>query len=238
MVKKSFKLSHKNKKNNLSRKQSQRKQLKKRSNKSKKRQKGGMTGKSGITFAAKLGAFLLEGMKESVDFDYKDESKAFSGKQAEVSGTLPFLHMNISEDEYRKILQGSREQIKSGIATVCKSKGLDTKLAKVGFQCERQSENGNKSLEQGIIDSINNRWNIRGTGREHLAKISRAMKAQVTKGIIPKESVEWANGFSQSDCEDESRKSYFGSTSGSPVASGPETSVKVEETKPWYHFWG
>ena len=237
MAKKSFKLSQKRQNTKSQRKKSQRKYLqRKKLNKSRKRQKGGMAklgmgSNSKVTFAAKLGAFLLEGMKGSVDFDYSNQNKAFSGRQAEVSGALPFLHMNISEEEFRGILKGSNDKLKSGIASVCKSKGLNEKLEKVGFECDRQSENGNKSLEQGIIDSINNRWNIRGTGRKHLAKMARAMKAQASKNIIPAESIQWTNGFGEADCEDIERAKFS--------QGAPQTAVSVKPVqKPWYQFWG
>ena len=66
-------------------------------------------------------------------------------------------------------------------------------LHKVSFNCKRQSDRGILSVEEAVVDSINNRWNIRKNGRKHLATIEKYMRKQVELNIIPKRSVAWAN---------------------------------------------
>ena len=70
---------------------------------------------------------------------------------------------------------------------------LNNVLHKVNFSCKNQSDKGILSLEDAIVDSINNRWNIRRNGRKHLAQIEKYMRKQVELNIIPSRSVSWAN---------------------------------------------
>ena len=54
---------------------------------------------------------------------------------------------------------------------------------------------GINSLDQGLIDSINNRWSIRKNGQKRLREILGYQKKQVKAGIIPAASVEWGKGL-------------------------------------------
>ena len=94
----------------------------------------------------------------------------FSGTQQQVSGVLPYLHLNIKEDSFRKTLNDSRDIRKDTLKGICNGKNLETTLEKVNFDCNRQAMSGINSLDQGLIDSINNRWSIRKMVKKDLKK--------------------------------------------------------------------
>jgi len=149
-------------------------------------------GSRGASFAAKLGAFLLEGAKGKVQFT---EKGGFSAAVPEVFGVLPYLHMNMSEASFRKNLSDNRSNRVNSLSKVCKSKNLEKRLSKVNFNCRRQPEQGVKALDQAVVDSINNRWNIRNNGRKYLLEVLKNQRYQVKKGIIPASSVAWGLGL-------------------------------------------
>ena len=145
-----------------------------------------------ISFAAKLGAFMLQSVDSKVLFSMNG---GFSGTQQQVSGVLPYLHLNIKEDSFRKTLNDSRDIRKDTLKGICNGKNLETTLEKVNFDCNRQAMSGINSLDQGLIDSINNRWSIRKNGQKRLKEILRHQKKQVKAGIIPAASIEWGKGL-------------------------------------------
>lgn len=165
---------------------------------SKNRLRGGSSKRSkkssvkNISFAAKLGAFLLESVRDKIVFSMKT---GFTDKHPQVFGVLPYLHLNIQEDSFKQTLNESKNDRKDTLKNICNGKSLENKLSKVNFDCERQSMSGINSLDQGLIDSINNRWSIRKNGQKRLREILGYQKKQVKAGIIPAASVEWGKGL-------------------------------------------
>ena len=144
------------------------------------------------TFAAKLGAFMLESVKGNITFS---KTGGFSNKHPQVYGVLPYLHMNIKDSSLRKSLNLTKSIRHKELTKLCKSKKLDKTLHKVNFNCNTQPANGVLSVNNSIMDSINNRWGIRRNGRKRLREILKAQKWQVKQGIIPAKSLEWAKGL-------------------------------------------
>ena len=149
-------------------------------------------GSRGPSFAAKLGAFLLEGSKGKIQFSFNG---GFSAKVPEVFGVLPYLHMNISEASFRKNLADNKNNSVNSLSKLCKSKNLEKRLSAVKFNCQKQPEQGVNSLNKAIVDSINNKWNTRNNGRKYLREVLKIQKTQVKKGIIPAASVVWGQGL-------------------------------------------
>lgn len=144
------------------------------------------------TFAAKLGAFILQAVSPKEKIIWSKEV-GFTAKHPQVFGVLPFLHLNISERQFRALLRGSHNNHVNTLAGLCNGMDLNKVLHKVSFSCKKQSDKGILSVEEAVVDSINNRWNIRKNGRKHLAEIEKYMRKQVELNIIPKRSVSWAN---------------------------------------------
>jgi len=172
-------------------KRSSKKRNSKRSiRKSRKSLRGG-----GISFAAKLGAFMLE----SVDYDVSfSEKNGFKDSQTQVSGVLPYLHMNISEKQFRDKLNSTHKARAKVLSKLCNKKNLNKKLKAVDFDCYSQSLSGVKSVNNSIMDSINNRWGIRKNGQKQIRLIAKYQKWQSTnKGgkKIPTSSVKWCKGL-------------------------------------------
>ena len=140
------------------------------------------------SFACKLGAFLLEGLKEQIKFS---EKTGFSNKQPEVSGALPYFHMNIKENEFRNMLKGAKTENSKSLSKVCNKHNLNKVLAGVQFNCDSQSRNAIDSLQQGLIDSINNRYSIRKNGQKRLSEVLEKMSWQCQNNIIPSSSIKW-----------------------------------------------
>ena len=107
--------------------------------------------------------------------------------QPQLKGALPYLHMNITEKNVRNKFKETENMRISGLAKICNdnSHRLDTKLKGVGFNCRQQSIAGVQSINQSIIDSINNRWGIRKHGQRHVRTLARMMTDQVAAGKIP-----------------------------------------------------
>ena len=144
------------------------------------------------TFAAKLGAFILQAVSPKDKIVWSKEV-GFTAKHPQVFGVLPFLHLNVSEKQFRALLTGSHNNHVNALTGLCNGMNLNNVLHKVNFSCKNQSDKGILSLEDAIVDSINNRWNIRRNGRKHLAQIEKYMRKQVELNIIPSRSVSWAN---------------------------------------------
>jgi hypothetical protein len=145
-----------------------------------------------ISFAAKLGVFMLESVNGKLIFN---KNTGFTNKHPQVYGVLPYLHMNISEGSFRKSLDLSKPVRLKHLSKLCHKKKLNKKLSKVNFNCNIQPLNGIKSVNNSILDSVNNRWSIRQNGRKRLREILVAQKWQVKQGIIPAKSLEWAKGL-------------------------------------------
>jgi hypothetical protein len=157
------------------------------------RSRGRSNTRSGnISFAAKLGAFMLESVKGKIVFN---KNTGFTNKHPQVYGVLPYLHMNISEGSFRKSMDVSKPVRLKHLSKLCHKKQLNKKLSKVNFNCNIQPLNGIKSVNNSILDSVNNQWSIRHNGRKQLREILMAQKWQVTQGIIPAKSLEWAKGL-------------------------------------------
>ena len=141
-----------------------------------------------VTFAAKLAAFILEGLNTRPVLDGND-----AHMQDEVSGAIPYLHMNIKKNDVIKKFKETQPKRISGLSAICKKKGLEKSLKSVGFKCSTQSKNGVISINKSIIASINNRWGMRENGRAHLKVIGEYMMTQVERGEIPKKSLNWCH---------------------------------------------
>jgi hypothetical protein len=145
-----------------------------------------------VSFAAKLGAFMLESVSDKIVFSMKG---GFTSKHPQVFGVLPYLHMNITEDQFRKSLNESKSLRRKSLSRMCFKKDLVRKLRKVNFSCIKQPAAGVHSLDRGLIDSINNRWNVRSNGQKRVREILNYQKQQVKAKIIPSQSVDWGKGL-------------------------------------------
>ena len=141
------------------------------------------------SFAQRLGAFLLEGVKGKIFFS---ETTGFSDKHTGVFGVLPFLHMNIQEQTFKKMLTNSNGSLKEVLNNRCKEKKLDDVLQHVDYNCDSQCDAGIEALCEAIMDSINNRYKIRKNGQKRLAEMHGFMSWQVANKKIPAASIEWA----------------------------------------------
>ena len=144
------------------------------------------------TFAAKLAAFMLESLKTDI---YFNKTSGFSNKHHQVFGVLPYLHMNITETEFRKQLKDSRTSSNRSLTTLCNKNKLNKKLSLVGFNCKNQSSSSVHSVNESIIDSINNRWGIRHNGQKKLRTIMKTMEWQVKNNKIPSSSLRWSDNL-------------------------------------------
>ena len=143
------------------------------------------------SFAAKLGAFILEAVSSKEKIVWSKD-KGFTAKHPQIFGVLPFLHLNITEKQLRSMLNKSHKSHLNSLSNLCSGQKLNTVLNKVNFNCKNQSNKGILSLENSVIDSINNRWNMRANGRQHLAVLEKCMRKQVELKIIPAKSIDWA----------------------------------------------
>jgi hypothetical protein len=159
------------------------------SRRNKSRTRSGRQFRGNPTFAAKLAAFILESVKDKI---YFSKNNGFSNKHHQVFGVLPYLHMNISETEFRNQLKASDKSRVSSLTKLCNKNKLNRKLSKVKFNCTKQSNSGVYSTNESIIDSINNRWNIRKNGQKRLRTIMKTMEWQVKNKVIPASSLKWA----------------------------------------------
>ena len=142
------------------------------------------------SFAAKLCAFLLEGVNDEIFFSKKT---GFSGKHHQVYGVLPFLHINIKENEFKKFIDGDVKSLSKRLSTLCNSHNLNNTLSKVGFNCNKQSKSAVIAMNMAIIDSINNRYHIRKNGRRNVEKILgiQTWQHKNNNKQIPAKSLNW-----------------------------------------------
>jgi hypothetical protein len=159
---------------------------------SRRTKRAGRTNSGGVSFAAKLGAFMLESVQGKIVFSMED---GFTSKHPQVFGVLPYLHMNFSERTFRNDLNNSGNVRRGSLSRMCNKHKLEQKLHKVKFSCKTQPSACIQSLDRGLVDSINNRWNIRQNGQRHVRDILRYQRQQVDAGIIPATSVAWGKGL-------------------------------------------
>jgi hypothetical protein len=165
----------------------------KRNNSKKNSLKARKTGMENPSFAAKLAAFILEGLGKAKPIIGKGDDKM----QSQLKGALPYLHMNITEQNVRNKFKETEQMRINGLSKLCNDKDhqLDTKLAKVNFNCQQQSTAGVMSINQSIVDSINNRWGIRHHGQRHVRTLAKMMTKQQKAGEIPASSLAWTKGL-------------------------------------------
>jgi len=142
------------------------------------------------SFAAKLAAFMLEGVQNEI---FISKTGGFSGKHHQVFGVLPFLHMNITEKQFMGLVNNNHSILGSNLTKLCKKQNLNKSLKKVKFNCQKQSNSGIVALNMGLVDSINNRYNIRKNGRKRTEEILSIQSWQHhnNKGQIPAKSLNW-----------------------------------------------
>ena len=88
-----------------------------------------------VSFAAKLGAFMLESVNDKISFSLKG---GFTSKHPQVFGVLPYLHLNVTEEQFRKSLNESKSLRRKTLSRMCFKKDLVRKLKQVDFSCIKQ----------------------------------------------------------------------------------------------------
>ena len=143
-----------------------------------------------VSFAAKLAAFILEDHRGRVEWSEED---GFAEGQPHVFGVLPFLHLNISEKVFRKMLASGQAHNIKYLAADCESKDLNKKLEAVSFNCNEQSSVGVNALHDSTTEGITNknRWEARKNGRRVLSQVEKYMRKQNDLKIIKSSSIAW-----------------------------------------------
>jgi hypothetical protein len=161
-----------------------------RKTKTRKHRVGNKTGHR-ASFAAKLAAFICE--NQDFSKTHGNPTEGFNndgGKQ--VTGVLPFLHININEKQFTTLLEGASGNMVKACNILCNKKNLNKKLKSVGFNCRKNSTKGiNNGLLNAISESIHSGWKTRRNGRRVINFIETIMRKQVNLGIIPKSSIKW-----------------------------------------------
>ena len=150
-----------------------------------------------VSFAAKLAAFVLENHKgDKVEFAIKG---GFADDQKYIFGILPFLHLNITKDQFREMLKRGESAEVAFLTEICKNNPAAQSINPiVGFNCEPQSRTGVKT---GVINSVvsnitsNSKWISRKKGRKILSQIKKNMGIQVKQGLITEASLKWSKHF-------------------------------------------
>ena len=146
------------------------------------------------TFAAKLAAFMLNG----IDIDYVIKCKkqgGFDANREEVLGLLPFVHMNITRASFEKILTRANGDMHKAMSHICKVKKFDKVLEKVDFKCYQQTGKAIHVLIERIADTIEVSYNSRLAGKKHARELAAHMRWQVKNNIIPESSIAWCKGL-------------------------------------------
>ena len=166
---------------------------KKKRVKTRKGQKGGVGNKSSnkASFAAKLAAFICENQDfKKTHGNPTDGFNNDGGKQ--VTGVLPFLHLNINEKQFTLLLDSASGSLINACNILCNKKQLNKKLKSVGFNCKKNSTKGiNNGFLNAISESIHSGWKTRKNGRRVINFIENIMRKQVKLGIIPASSIKW-----------------------------------------------
>jgi len=164
---------------------------KRRKSQTKKNRVGNKSGNR-ASFAAKLAAFICE--NQDFSKTHGNPTEGFNndgGKQ--VTGVLPFLHLNINEKQFTLLLDGASGSLVKACNILCNKKNLNKKLKSLGFNCKKNSLKGiNNGLLNAISESIHSGWKGRKNGRRVISFIENIMRKQEKLGIIPKSSIKWA----------------------------------------------
>ena len=149
-----------------------------------------------VTFAAKLGAFICQGQKlaDVVGNPQDGFNQKVNGRDVNqrVFGVLPFLHLNITEAQFVALMNSVKGDLSKATTALCNKNRLEKTLKKVSFNCTAQGKTGvENGIMVAILESINNRWNVRQNGRKVLDKVARIQMKQVELGIIPEKSIHW-----------------------------------------------
>lgn len=153
---------------------------------------------SRVSFAAKLGAFICQNQKLSdVVGDVSGFEQTHNGRKVNqrVFGVLPFLHLNITRSQFVAVLNSKEVNgsLVGAVEALCNKSRLNSVLKAVDFHCDRQSQVGVRDgLNAAIVESIENRWDMRRNGRMVLNKIQAVQLQQNRDGKkIPDSSVQW-----------------------------------------------
>ena len=145
------------------------------------------------SFAAKLGAFMLNGLdKDYVIKCFKEGG--FDKSSEEVLGLLPFLHMNVTKAQFAQILHTSNGNLQKATRTACNQKKLNIVLKKVNFNCNDQSYKAVGVLVDRIVDTIETGYKARISGKKHVRELAAHMRWQEKNKIIPSSSIAWCEG--------------------------------------------
>ena len=147
-----------------------------------------------VTFAAKLGAFLCEN-EQLKDVVGNDQGFFLTNGNRKVNqrvfGALPFLHLNITKNQFISLLENGKDDLINAATGMCSNAKLESRLEKVKFNCPAQSKVGVSAINLAICESIENRWALRKNGRAVLNKIQQVQEAQAGKDVIPQKSLDW-----------------------------------------------
>lgn len=143
------------------------------------------------SFAALLAAFILDDHQGEVKWSLEG---GFDESQSQIYGVLPYLHLNIDENTFRKMLEAGRCKETRVLTKDCTDKGLNKELEGVKFSCSAQTNRGVRALIDSIISSITNpeRFNARTNGRRVLEVVREKMNYQVEKKLITENSIKWS----------------------------------------------
>jgi hypothetical protein len=143
------------------------------------------------TFAAKLGAFVCQSQPlKDVVGDVNGFFERAHGRSVNqrTFGVLPFLHLNISRDQFKKVMTSNV----GAVEKLCNSKHLNKTLKAVDFNCHNQSVKGvNAGLVASLLNAIEHGWKANANGRRVLNKIQAVQVKQVANKKIPSASVAW-----------------------------------------------
>lgn len=143
------------------------------------------------SFAAKLAAFILNSIPEDTEIEWS-KTGGFSGKQPEVSGILPLLHMNVSKEQFTKIIKSTEKTIGTMIKKRCISSKTESILdPALNFKCEKSSIASSNVMVDRFIETIESGYGSRRRGKKHTKSIAKYMKWQLANGKIPVSSTIW-----------------------------------------------
>lgn len=151
-----------------------------------------MSSKTGITFAAKLAAFMLNAQKTKVKC-YK--TAGFQRSSDFIKGIIPLLHMNVTKSDFKKVMMGATDNVAANMTSVCKQKGLEKFLSFENFSCKTQCGFSAKILIDRFIDTVEFAYSDRKMGQQRVHELASYMQWQHENGIIPKESVKWCKNI-------------------------------------------
>ena len=136
------------------------------------------------SFAAKLGAFICENQPlKDVVGDVNGFEQRVNGRQVNqrVFGVLPFLHLNITAQQFKALMMSPKVNgsLVAAVELLCNNRRLNKTLEAVSFNSHNQAVVGVRDgLVSSIMETILNRWDMRGNGRKVLNKIQAVQVAQ------------------------------------------------------------